>query len=192
LRCSHFINWLVAKDKQVFLFINKTLSNPFCDWVLPVWRNANTWLPLYLFILYIAIKKNKKQVWLWLLFAIITVALTDQISSHLIKPFVARLRPCADPTFSSQINLLLHHCSGGYSFTSSHACNHFGIAIYFIGTLPSLKKYQYLLIFWATIICIAQIYVGVHYPLDVVCGAIVGVLIAKCTSNIYIAKSRFI
>lgn len=181
-----FIQGLLKADKSVFLSINKNYTNSFFDALMPVLRNSNTWVPLYVLILFVAIKQYKKQVWLWLLFAIATVVITDQFSSHLIKPFVQRLRPCADPDFSTQIRLLLKHCSGGYSFTSSHATNHFGIAVFFIITLAGiLKKWRWLFIFWAACIGYAQVYVGVHYPLDVFCGSLLGVILGYTTATLY-------
>lgn len=137
---NSLIHWLVKMDKQVFLFINKSCSNPLLDAIMPAWRNQNTWIPLYILVLVAASIKLKKQVGWWLLAAIVTLILTDQISSHIIKPLFARPRPCSDVDFSQYVKLLLHHCSGGYSFTSSHACNHFGIALFFSGTLFQTKK----------------------------------------------------
>ena len=186
------IDWFIAKDKQLFLSINQHYTNSFFDWLMPVWRNANIWIPLYILVLFFAIIKLKKQVWIWILFAAITVLLTDQISSHIFKPFFARPRPCADVDFAPQIRLLLSHCSGGFSFTSSHAANHFGIAIFFITTLSSyLKNWKNLFIAWAIIVCYAQVYVGVHYPLDVLFGGLLGALIGKLTGN-FCYKKMFI
>ena len=176
---------MIKLDKQIFLFINQTLVNPVFDIVLPVCRNANTWIPLYILVLFIAIKKYKKQIWFWLLFAILTVFLTDQLSAHIIKPLVQRQRPYMDINFSSQVRLLLSNINRGYSFVSSHATNHFGIAIFFIATLPAIKKYQYWFIGWAVVICFAQVYVGLHYPIDVICGAILGILIGKITARFF-------
>ena len=84
------------------------------------------------------------------------------------------LRPCADPLMTGKVNLLLDHCSGGFSFTSSHAANHFGLAMFlFISLTPLFKKYTCLFFIWAGIISYAQVYVGVHYPLDVLAGAMI-------------------
>jgi undecaprenyl-diphosphatase len=122
------------------------------------------------------------------LFAALTVLLTDQISSGLIKNFVQRPRPCFDPNFYSQVRLLLDHCSGGYSFTSSHATNHYGIAAFLFATLGSyFGHWKYLLFVWASLICYAQVYVGVHYPLDVIVGAILGYIIG---SIVYMAYQK--
>ncbi len=186
---THFIEWLTGKDKELFLFINQRCSNSFFDWLMPIIREAKNWIPLYIFLIVFASIKLKKYVWIWILLAIATFTLTDQFSSHIFKPLFARLRPCADPNFSPQIRLLLDHCSGGFSFTSSHACNHFGIATFIIISLGFyLNKWKYLFMIWAAIICFAQVYVGVHYPLDVLCGGLLGALIGKITGSFYLNK----
>ena len=183
---QNLLAWLIKIDKQIFLFINQTLANPVFDFILPIWRNANTWILLYIFVLYLAIKKYKKQSWIWLFFALITVVITDQVSSHFIKNLVARDRPYLDPNFHTQVRLLLSNINRGFSFTSSHATNHFGIALFFITTLSStFQKYKYLFIAWATIVCFAQVYVGLHFPLDVLCGGILGTIIGKVTATIF-------
>lgn len=181
---TSFINWLIQKDKALFLFFNKQHTNNFFDWLMPVLRESKTWIPLYILLLAFAALKLKKKVWIWILGAGATILLSDQISSHFFKPLFVRPRPCADVDFAPQVRLLLDHCSGGFSFTSSHACNHFGIAMFIITTLSSyLKKWKYVFLIWATAICYAQVYVGVHYPLDVLCGGILGAIIGKITGS---------
>jgi undecaprenyl-diphosphatase len=178
--CWEFINtW----DKYLFLKINTSWTNSFLDAVLPWWRDANTWTPLYLFLILFVVINSKKQAFFWILAAICTLVLTDQISSSLVKPFFGRLRPCSDPSLINQVRLLLPNCSGGYSFTSSHATNHFGFAAFVFVTLkPIINKWGYLFFLWAATISFSQVYVGVHYPLDIVSGAILGLLIGYTTA----------
>ena len=184
-----FINWLITKDKQAFLFVNQNHVNPFFDWLMPLWRNDKTWIPLYISIIFFVWFKLKKQAYLWVLSAIITVAITDQVSSHIFKPLFARPRPCADIDFSPKVRLLLEHCSNGFSFLSSHACNHFGIALFIITTLSTyLKNWKYAFIIWALLVCYAQVYVGVHYPLDVLCGGLLGAFIGNITGYVWLIK----
>jgi hypothetical protein len=127
---TNFIQWIIELDQQLFLIINQKLTNSVFDVVMPFMRYSTNWVPLYVLIIAFAFYKLKQKAFIWIFFAICTIVLTDQLSSHVIKPFIARARPCADINFSSQVRLLVAHCSGGYSFTSSHACNHFGIAIF--------------------------------------------------------------
>ncbi len=87
---------------------------------------------------------------------------------------------------TGKVRLLLEHCSGGFSFTSSHAANHFGLAMFlFISLVPLFKNYTWLFFIWAAIIAYAQVYVGVHYPLDVIAGAMIGLAVGKLNGMIF-------
>jgi membrane-associated phospholipid phosphatase len=181
-----FIQSLLAIDKAIFNFINQQATNAFADSIFPWWRESITWLPLYLFLLVFLFVNYGKNTWYWLLSIGVAVALSDQISSGIIKPFVHRLRPCADPEMAYTVRLLLNHCSGAFSFTSSHATNHFAAAVFIIKTLyPIMKPYKYAWLFWAASISYGQVYVGVHYPLDIICGAIIGSIIGSMVAAFY-------
>ena len=182
--------WLSAWDTVIFLQINTIWINPIFDAVLPIWRNANSWVPLYLFLIVFSVVNFRSRSFFWILGAVFSLVLTDQISSSLFKPFFERPRPCNDPVLMSHVRLLLDHCSGGYSFTSSHATNHFGFSVYVFVTLRSIfHKWSYLFLFWAASVSYAQVYVGVHYPLDILCGALIGATIGYATSQIFIRKA---
>jgi undecaprenyl-diphosphatase len=182
----NFWQWLNAWDTALFLQLNTVLTNPVFDLILPYWRNANTWVPLYLFLIVFSVLNFRRKALFWILGAIVTVVLTDQISSSVFKPFFERPRPCNEPLLISHVRLLLDHCSGGFSFTSSHAANHFGLAMFIVMTLqPLLKSYRYLFLIWAAIISYAQVYVGVHFPLDVFAGAIIGIAVGYLNSKLY-------
>ena len=166
---------LIEIDRYLFLKINRDCSNSFFDTVMPFLREPKFWAPVYLFVLLFVIFNFGKKAMLWIIGALVTVAITDSISSKIIKPFFARPRPCMDPDFSAQVNLVASYCGGNGSFTSSHASNHFGLAMFFFITMQQLApKFIKLFFVWAFIICFAQIYVGVHYPSDIVGGAILG------------------
>lgn len=184
-----FLDPILELDQALFTLINTKWTNGLFDTMMPWSRNANSWIPLYLLLLvYLGVKMGKK-IGIWLLFVAINVAITDQISSHLFKPLVHRLRPCADPAIMQQVKLLLSHCSTGFSFTSSHAANHFGIAMFFVMTLSTyFNKYRYLFFIWAALIAYAQVYVGVHYPLDIIFGGLVGVLVGYLNGHFYNKK----
>ena len=177
---------LLSKDQALFSLINGTWTNSFLDGILPWCRNASNWYPFYAVLLVYLFIKWGKATWKWLLFALINLTLTDQISSSIFKPLFHRLRPCADPLMNGKVRLLLDHCSGGFSFTSSHAANHFGLAMFlFISLNPSFKKYTWLFFVWAAMIAYAQVYVGVHYPVDVLAGAMIGLMVGKLNGNIF-------
>ena len=177
---SSIFESLQSFDQTLFVYINRVATHPILDTLMPFFRESTFWIPLYLFLIVFVFVNFGKNGWVWLLFAFITVLLTDQFSSSIVKNWVMRPRPCNDPLFSGQVRLLLDHCSGGYSFTSSHATNHFGVATFLCIILGRFfGKWKYLLFIWAALICYAQVYVGVHYPLDVVFGALLGFLIGQ-------------
>jgi membrane-associated phospholipid phosphatase len=181
--------WVEGCDTWLFLHINGKWINPFFDSVFPWWREANTWAPLYLFLIVFALLNFKQKAYPWILFATITVTITDQLNSTFIKNWIARPRPCRDEFFMSEVRLILNNCSGGYSFPSSHAVNHFGFAMFLFITLrPILKNWGWLFFLWAATICYGQVYVGVHYPVDILCGAVLGCGIGYLTATFYNKK----
>lgn len=164
-------NW----DRWLFTKINQDWTNPFLDYIFPLWREAITWVPLYIFLLAFVFINFGKKAWPWVAGLLVTVLMTDQISSHILKPYVDRMRPCHDIYLADHIRLLLRYCSDSRSFTSSHATNHFGVAFFIYFTMkPYFKKWGYLFFVWAATISYGQVYIGVHYPLDVICGALLG------------------
>ena len=183
------LQWLEQWDAYLFLKINTVWTNPFLDSIYPWWRDANTWIPLYLFLLVFVILNFKKKAGPWILFVVLTLVLTDQLNSTYIKSWVGRLRPCSDPNFMGHVRLLLNNCSGGFSFPSSHAVNHFGFAMFVFLTLrPIPKKWGYLLFLWAGSIAYGQVYVGVHYPIDVLSGSLLGCLLGYIMATIFNKK----
>src|ERR1044071_6401779 len=127
---ERFWAWLNFHDQALFIFINRRWTTPLLDTVFPVWRESITWVPVYLFLFLFSIFNFGNKAWPWMLFLIITVVLTDQVSSTYIKEFYSRPRPCRDPFFSEYVMLLLNRCPSSGSFTSSHATNHFGAAVF--------------------------------------------------------------
>lgn len=174
----HLMKQLLSYDQHLFKIINNQWSNSFFDWLMPWLRNSNMWIPLYLFLLLLVTINFKKTGWWWVVFAAGTVILTDFVSSSIIKNNIIRLRPCNEPDIASWIHVLVGYRPQSSSFTSSHAANHFGMAMFLYLTLRShFNKWPVLFFFWAFGISFAQVYVGVHYPIDVTCGGLIGILI---------------
>jgi membrane-associated phospholipid phosphatase len=177
-------------DQQVFFFINHRLHTESLDLLFPFWRSQYFWLPLYaFFIAYLFSNFTAKKASIYLLALSLTVGLADIISSRAIKKTVQRPRPCNDLMLKDKVKLLVP-CGGGYSFTSSHATNHFAAATFVLLTVVNFWRKnrllgRSLLIFWATSISFGQVYVGVHYPLDVIGGGILGVLMGRLGSFFY-------
>lgn len=177
---------IISWDQQLFHTINYSWRNPIFDMVMPFLRNSLHWTPLYVFTLaWILLNYKVKGVW-WAVFFLVTVALTDMTGTFLFKHNVERLRPCNDPLMESQLRLLVKHCGSGFSFISNHAANHFGMAVFGMLTLkPIPGRWKWLLLLWAALIAYAQVYVGVHFPLDVFCGALVGTTIGALTASFF-------
>jgi len=164
-------------DTQLFLFLNG-LHNGFWDFVMYWLSNIFIWIPLYIYLLYLIYKHYKKNFLLILLAFVLLVSASDLISVHLFKNVFMRLRPCHNPELEGLVHLVKGHCGGQYGFISSHATNHFAIATFFSFLLGHRIKYFSPLIFiWAAVIAYSRIYLGVHYPGDVIAGAIAGSLI---------------
>jgi membrane-associated phospholipid phosphatase len=168
------LDQLIQLDHQWFQAINQGLSNPFFDWLMPLLRNRYNWIPLYAALIYYCVKNFGKTGWLMILFFLLSFGIADYSSASIIKPAVERLRPCNEPVFSEQINVLVR-CGSGYSFPSSHAANHFALALFFIVLFRKRSKWIVpLALLWAASIGFAQVYVGVHFPIDVTFGGLLG------------------
>ncbi|HWR34222.1 MAG TPA: phosphatase PAP2 family protein [Chitinophagaceae bacterium] len=168
---------LLQWDRSLFTTINSDWSNPVFDYLMPFLRNSLVWIPLYLFVLLLAVLNFKNKAWWWVIFLLCAVAFTDMSGTYLFKKVFLRLRPCGDPDFYTHVRLVLNRCSGGHSFISNHAANHFCMAsFFFLALKPIIKKWSLLFFLWAASIAYAQVYVGFHYPSDVLAGALVGVL----------------
>lgn len=164
-------------DQWLFIKLNSEWTNGFFDAFFPFFRDAYIWAPLYLFILvFIIVNYGQKGLW-WSLGFICTVAITDIIGARVFKEGIERLRPCGDPVMMDHVRLLLSRCSGSYSFVSNHAANHFSLAVFAFITFRGLfRNWMYIGLIWAALIAYAQVYVGVHYPLDVLGGAGLGTI----------------
>jgi len=180
-------------DRWLFIKINSAWANPFFDAVMPWMRNPLTWVPLYLFLLVFVLMNFKVRGMWWVLLLLVTVALTDMTGTYIFKHNLYRLRPCSDPDFIIHVRLLLNQCAAGYSFTSNHAANHFGMAAFFFVTFRQiLKNWIWVGIAWAAVICYSQVYVGVHYPTDVLAGALVGLVFGTGMGSIFNKQFRFV
>ena len=179
-RCGFTMSFLFSIDKAVFIFLNHSLANPVFDVIMPFVTEANHWkIPLFLAWLSLMIFGGKKGRIAGLL-AVVIVTMSDQLSSAVIKPWVRRLRPC-DPKAIVEGGRFLIGLKESFSFPSSHAANNAAIA-----TLFSVKYRRYTAVFIAIAATVAysRIYVGVHYPSDVLGGIFVGVLCATCILGI--------
>lgn len=169
--------------------INRKWSNEYFDAIIPWLRYQQVWYPFYVFLIAFALYNfGKKGAW-WIASFLLTIGLTDSVSSRLVKNSFQRLRPCNDPDVFPLLQLRVPHCSGGYSFTSSHAANHFGMAMFIFMTLsPVVGKKAKWIFLWPAMVSYAQVYVGVHYPFDIIGGAILGLLLGWMTGKYFNSK----
>lgn len=178
-------DFLLQFDRHLFHFINHDLTNPFFDWIMPWLRTAKNWIPLYIFFIGFCIYKFKKQGIIIVILLALSAGFADFTSATLIKPLIKRERPCRD-SIVSQTDITRINCGTGYSFPSTHATDHFAMAFFLI--LIFYKKWRWIWlwgILWAGSISFAQVYVGVHYPIDIFCGAIYGALVGWLFAWIY-------
>lgn len=170
-------------DQQLFLLINSS-NSPFLDQVMHAISGKLIWVPLYLAILIYLGTRYKRKFLIILLFIILAATLADQ-TSVIVKNIFHRLRPCHEPSLMGMVHLLNGECGGLYGFVSSHATNTFDAALL---SLSFIKKrwYSISIILWASVICYSRVYLGVHYPGDVFCGAILGSFIGWGVYNLYI------
>lgn len=179
-----FFQELIKIDKAIFFTINHSGHASWLDGIMLLLRNQNTWIPLYIFVLYKVYKGSPTMLFAFIVASGLTFFITDYTSASIIKPLVGRLRPCHDVSLSSTINVLLD-CGGQYSFPSSHAANHFGLAMVWFNMITLFQQKKWYWVWpWAACICYAQIYVGKHFPLDVIAGAIFGIIAGYLVSEI--------
>jgi len=192
------IDKLIGIDVSLFLFLND-LRNPFFDFVF-WWASVPlAWLPVYVVLLYLVLKVYRWQSIFVVIFIIILISLTDQISVHFFKETFMRLRPCHNPEILAQVDTLNGYCGGQYGFVSSHAANYFGIATFL--SVLFFRKIRFFIpsvMLWASLIAYSRLYLGVHYPADICGGAILGIIVGlllgwafKLLSDKLLSKCRF-
>ena len=172
-------------DHVAWYYMNFQWRNAFLDNFLPYMRNPYFWAPLYFFLLVFMPYKFRAKGWLWCLGFLLSFIITDQITATIMKPYFHRLRPCHNPALSSVIHLLVD-CGGQYGFPSSHAANHFSIGVFSAVTLTRHLKWIWpVAILWAAVVAYAQVYVGVHFPLDITVGALIGIVTGVVTGRVF-------
>jgi len=180
------LNWLDHLDKALFVLIQHDSDHAFLDVIMPVLREPLTWIPLYAFMLYYSFRQGPAKAWPFIVLTLLTFAITDTVTAQLLKPLFGRLRPCHDPGLQSIVRGLVD-CGGLYSMPSNHAANHFGLASFWFFSIRAMtgRKWHWLWV-WAAAICYAQIYVGKHYPFDILVGSVVGFLTGWSTFRLLV------
>lgn len=169
---------LVQWDTALFHWINSGWSNPVFDLLFTAVRIKYLWIPLYVLCLSWIVFNSTVRQSAWIIFFVTaSIFASDTISSKLIKYQVQRPRPCQEKQMEPPV-IQRVSCGSGYSFTSSHATNHFCLAAFLVTVFGGyMKRWKYWWWVWAAMISIAQVYVGLHYPLDVIGGGLLGSII---------------
>ncbi len=150
-------------------------NSVYFDALVPMLTSGLTWIPLYLALFYLVVKNHETMAQIGLIVgaALVCVLLAGGVGDFIVKPMVGRLRPCNDPMIKMQLNLIPGTLSESYSFFSSHAANTFSLAMFF-SLLVRDKLFTTVMFLWALLNCWTRLYLGVHYPSDILCGMLYG------------------
>jgi len=177
---------LIQNDKELFLFLNQMGTDTWDSFWMFITHKFSA-IPLYLGLLFLTFRKFGLKATVVLL---VTVALMISVTNGLADFFkygIQRLRPCFDPEVNEAVRLVKMHCGGKYGYFSAHASNIFAVAIFFSILLKSKSRYiGIFLIVWAFLVGYSRIYIGVHFPLDVFSGAVIGLFFGWLFAKLYI------
>lgn len=172
------VEFLSNLDVAVFFFINQSLANPVTDFIMPVVTSDNVLRVGYAVVMILVLIKGEAKLRWMVLFSLLTILIADQFTAGFVKNIFDRLRPCHA---LDQINLLVG-CGSGYSMPSAHAANAFAQASLWSRQVPGIRTCLYSL---ATLIALSRVFVGVHYPSDILVGAAIGTAIGLLVSFLY-------
>ncbi len=169
------VEQLKAWDEQLFLWLNQFHTS----WLDPLMfqiTKTEVWIPLYVLLIYLIFRNYKKEGWLILVGIVATLLITDLVTYRFMKPFFHRLRPSNEVSLKEIIHLVNGYTGGLYGFASSHAANTIGVAFFIFLLFKNRYRWIWTIFIWAFVMSYSRIYLGVHYPGDILVGALVGIL----------------
>ncbi len=172
-------DFLYSIDLSVFYFFNHTLSIGFLNKFFSIITNVNNWYIAYIILLGISIFKGGRKGKIAAVGVIILILISDQTGYNVLKELVKRIRPCNE--LADVITPL--GCTGSYSFPSNHALNNFAAATFYYRFYPNLK---WILFITASLVAISRVYLGLHYPSDILGGAILGIIFGYIFSALFL------
>jgi undecaprenyl-diphosphatase len=186
------IDILLQLDRQLFLFLNG-LHHPALDHVMIFASAKLSWLPLYIMLLYLIIKQFKWQSILILILVALLISISDQLSVRAFKYVFERPRPCHEADLQPLIHLAAGRCGGAFGFVSSHAANSFALATFIWILLRGIYRWTgYVMFGYAVLVSYSRVYLGVHYPGDILAGGLLGVLAGGLVYAVYVVWGRYL
>jgi undecaprenyl-diphosphatase len=184
------IEFLKDIDIQLFLFFN-SFHCPVGDFVMHWLSEKYIWVPLYAFLLYLLFRFYGKKTFILIVLVALLITISDQVSVHFFKNVFLRLRPCHEPALEGMV-YTLGRCGGKYGFISSHASNSFAIAVFMALLLwNKMRTMAVIMLIWALMVSYSRVYLGVHYPGDILVGGMVGALEALLVYGLWKVIQNF-
>lgn len=187
-----FFDTLIHLDKELLLALNGS-SSLYFDGVVKTLTTASTWIPLYISLLYLVIKNNDsvQKILLIIGCAGLCILLCDTVCSNIVKPGVGRWRPTHDPEIGIFVDIVNGYRGGRFGFFSGHASNSFSIAVFFCWLVRS-RLLSVSLVTWSLVNCWTRIYLGVHFPGDILVGVLYGAMAGSLAYYVYYRVSKLI
>ncbi|MCF0062735.1 phosphatase PAP2 family protein [Dyadobacter chenwenxiniae] len=177
------VDMLINSDQDLFLWLNGH-HTPWLDSLMYWITFKYTWIPMYMVLIAVHLRKDWKKGLAELAVVLVAVIIADKITSGLMKPYFVRFRPCHEPELQGLVHQVTG-CGGLYGFASSHASTSFAVATAWFAFLRTKAPNMWLIFVWAAIYSYSRVYVGVHYPADIVIGALIGLLVGWLCIKLY-------